>query len=111
MGDAAHPMLPFLAQGAAQAIEDAFVLAHELAMSPDDIAAALQRYQAIRMPRTRDVQLAARAQAGIFHLMSPAARLKRWLRLDRFTKPDPKLLNRDWLYEHDATRGGAALKS
>lgn len=109
MGDAAHPMLPFLAQGAAQAIEDAFVLAHELAMSPDDIAAALQRYAAIRMPRTRDVQLAARAQAGIFHLMSPAARLKRFLRLDRFTKPDPKLLNRDWLYEHDATENGRSL--
>ncbi len=109
LGDAAHPMLPFLAQGAAMAIEDAFVLARELAASPDDLAAALQRYEAIRRPRTSDVQLAARAQAGIFHLTSPAARLKRWLRLDRFTKSDPKLLNRDWLYEHDVTGGARAL--
>ena len=84
LGDAAHPMLPFLAQGAAMAIEDAFVLARELGASPDDLAAALQRYEAIRRPRTSDVQLAARAQAGIFHLTSPAARLKRFLKLDRF---------------------------
>jgi salicylate hydroxylase len=109
LGDAAHPMLPFLAQGAAMAIEDAFVLARELAASPENLAAALQRYEAIRRPRTADVQLAARAQAGIFHLTSPAARLKRFLRLDRLTKPDPKLLNRDWLYEHDATGGEGAL--
>jgi salicylate hydroxylase len=109
LGDAAHPMLPFLAQGAAMAIEDGFVLAREVAASPDDMPAALQRYEAIRRPRTADVQLAARAQANIFHLTSPAARLKRWLRLDRLTKPDPKLLNRDWLYEHDATGGERAL--
>ncbi len=103
LGDAAHPMLPFLAQGAAMAIEDAFVLAREAGASPDDLAAALQRYETIRRPRATDVQLAARAQAGIFHLTSPAARLKRWLKLDRFTRSDPKLLNRDWLYEHDVT--------
>jgi salicylate hydroxylase len=109
LGDAAHPMLPFLAQGAAMAIEDGFVLARELTASPDDIPAALQRYEAIRRPRTSDVQLAARAQANIFHLTSPAARLKRWLKLDRWTKSDPKLLNRDWLYEHDVTAGAPRL--
>lgn len=109
LGDAAHPMLPFLAQGAAMAIEDGFVLAREVAASPDDIPAALQRYEAVRRPRTTDVQLAARIQANIFHLTSPAARLKRWLKLDRWTKSDPKLLNRDWLYEHDVTAGERAL--
>lgn len=109
LGDAAHPMLPFLAQGAAMAIEDGFVLAREVAASPDDIPAALQRYEAVRRPRTTDVQLAARTQANIFHLTSPAARLKRWLKLDRWTKSDPKLLNRDWLYEHDVTAGERAL--
>jgi salicylate hydroxylase len=109
LGDAAHPMLPFLAQGAAMAIEDGFVLAREVAALPGDIPAALQSYEAIRRPRTSDVQLAARAQANIFHLTSPAARLKRWLKLDRWTKSDPKLLNRDWLYEHDVTAGERAL--
>jgi salicylate hydroxylase len=109
LGDAAHPMLPFLAQGAAMAIEDGFVLAREVAAAPDDIPVALQRYEAIRRPRTTDVQLAARAQAGIFHLTSPLARLKRLLKLDRVTQSDPKLLNRDWLYEHDATGGEPAV--
>ena len=109
LGDAAHPMLPFLAQGAAMAIEDGFVLAREVAALPDDIPAALRRYEAVRRPRTTDVQLAARTQANIFHLTSPAARLKRWLKLDRWTKSDPKLLNRDWLYEHDVTAGERAL--
>jgi salicylate hydroxylase len=108
LGDAAHPMLPFLAQGAAMAIEDGFVLARELSKTPDDLAASLQRYEALRRPRTEQVQLAARAQAGIFHLASPLARLKRWLRLDRLTPADPKLLNRDWLYEYDATGGERA---
>ena len=109
LGDAAHPMLPFLAQGAAMAIEDGFVLARELERSPDDLVAALQRYETIRRPRTARVQLAARAQADIFHLTSPVARLKRWLKLDRLTASDPKLLNRDWLYEHDATAEEPAL--
>ena len=59
------------------------MLARELSLSPDDLAAALQRYEAIRRPRSGKVQLAARAQANIFHLTSPAARLKRWLKLDR----------------------------
>ncbi|KAB2885278.1 MAG: NAD(P)-binding protein [Pseudorhodoplanes sp.] len=102
LGDAAHPMLPFLAQGAAMAIEDAFVLAQTLA-GDDDVERALQRYEAARLPRTARVQLAARAQGEIFHLMSPFARLKRWFGLDRLAKPDPRLLDRDWLYEYDAT--------
>ncbi|MCQ3943454.1 MAG: FAD-dependent oxidoreductase, partial [Alphaproteobacteria bacterium] len=60
-------MLPFLAQGAAMAIEDAFVLAQVLADEPD-VVRALQRYEAARLPRTAQVQLAARAQGEIFHL-------------------------------------------
>ncbi len=102
LGDAAHPMLPFLAQGAAMAIEDAFVLAQVLADEPD-VVRALQRYEAARLPRTAQVQLAARAQGEIFHLTSPLARLKRRLGLDRLAGSDPRLLNRDWLYEFDAT--------
>lgn len=103
LGDAAHPMLPFLAQGAAMAIEDAYVLGRMLSASADDVPAALMSYEAARLPRTSQVQLAARAQGHVFHLMSPFARMKRWLGLDRLAKPDPKLLNRDWLYEYDAT--------
>ena len=64
LGDAAHPMLPFLGQGAAMGFEDAWVLARELARSCKDVPAALMAYEAERRPRTTKVQLAARASGG-----------------------------------------------
>jgi salicylate hydroxylase len=73
LGDAAHPMLPFLAQGAAMAIEDAAVLARELVRSPDDRVAALRRYETARRPRTAHVQHAARHNDFHYHLHQPAA--------------------------------------
>jgi salicylate hydroxylase len=74
LGDAAHPMLPFLAQGAAMAIEDAAVLAHALAHAPPDArCAALRRYEAARQPRTARVQHAARRNDLGYHLRGPAA--------------------------------------
>src|SRR5262249_1700826 len=76
LGDAAHPRLPFLAQGAAMAIEDAAVLARELARSPDDRCAALRRYEAARQPRTARVQRAARRNDVNYHLRGPAAVLR-----------------------------------
>jgi 2-polyprenyl-6-methoxyphenol hydroxylase-like FAD-dependent oxidoreductase len=60
LGDAAHPMLPFLAQGAAMAIEDSFVLAEALSSGISDIDAALQSYVALRRERASYVQLEAR---------------------------------------------------
>jgi salicylate hydroxylase len=73
LGDAAHPMLPFLAQGAAMAIEDAAVLARELARSPVDCAAALRSYESERRPRTARVQREARRNDFGYHLQQPAA--------------------------------------
>ncbi len=74
LGDAAHPMLPFLAQGAAMAIEDAAVLARELVCAPlRDRCAALRRYEAARRPRTARVQNAARRNDFHYHLRGPAA--------------------------------------
>jgi 2-polyprenyl-6-methoxyphenol hydroxylase-like FAD-dependent oxidoreductase len=73
LGDAAHPMLPFLAQGAAMAIEDAFVLAGALARSPDNPARALRDYERQRQPRTARVQRAARRNDVVYHLGQPAA--------------------------------------
>jgi len=66
IGDAAHAMVPFLAQGAAMAIEDADVLATELASAP--VGEALQRYQAQRRPRVSRVWKAARQAGQIYHL-------------------------------------------
>jgi 2-polyprenyl-6-methoxyphenol hydroxylase-like FAD-dependent oxidoreductase len=69
LGDACHPMLPYMAQGAAQAIEDGATLAACLAgVSRSDIAPALQRYEVLRKPRTASVQAAARGNAITFHL-------------------------------------------
>ncbi|MBS9476112.1 FAD-dependent monooxygenase [Ancylobacter radicis] len=71
LGDAAHAMCPFLAQGAAQAIEDAVVLAACL-KTGTDIPASLRRYEALRRPRTARVQSAARGMDRIYHLSGPA---------------------------------------
>lgn len=61
LGDAAHPMTPFMAQGAGQAIEDAVVLARCLAdAAPDDVEPALRRYEAARQDRTAQIQRASR---------------------------------------------------
>lgn len=66
LGDAAHPMLPFMAQGAAMAVEDGFVLAQQLA-SGDDMNAALKAYQHQRYARASRVQAVSRANAKTFH--------------------------------------------
>jgi salicylate hydroxylase len=73
LGDAAHPMLPFLAQGAAMAIEDAAVLAHEFARWPGDRSAALRNYETLRRLRTARMQHAARRNDFRYHLRRPAA--------------------------------------
>jgi salicylate hydroxylase len=95
LGDAAHPMLPFLAQGAAQAIEDAAALARALACSAT-IAHGLGAYQAARFERARRVQAASRRQAVIYHLAGPAS-VARDLAM-RLMGPQYLLAQYDWLY-------------
>jgi len=68
LGDAAHPMLPYLAQGAAQAIEAAAALALAVSANPDDPAEALALYSANRAVRARRIQEAARQQGEIYHM-------------------------------------------
>jgi salicylate hydroxylase len=72
LGDAAHPMLPFLAQGAALAIEDAAALGQALS-SHSDIEPGLETYQAMRQARADRVQRDSRTQGTIYHLWGPAA--------------------------------------
>jgi salicylate hydroxylase len=97
LGDAAHPMLPFLAQGAGMAIEDAAVLAQCLGRSPDDPAGALRAYEAARRPRTARVQRAARRTGGLYQLQPPAS-LVRDLGM-RALGGDRLLARYDWLYD------------
>jgi len=73
LGDAAHAMLPFAAQGAGMAIEDAAVLASCLSQGTDDIPAALQRYASLRQPRVARVQRTAKQNGRIYHLGGPLA--------------------------------------
>jgi salicylate hydroxylase len=96
LGDAAHPMLPFLAQGAAMAIEDAAVLASTLAAAPDDLAAAMRRYERIRGPRTTRVQRGARRNDTIYHLAWPVGAV-RDLAMGRMGS-DRLLAQYDWIY-------------
>ncbi len=72
LGDAAHPMLPYLAQGAAMAIEDAAVLAQQVVLH-SDWRSALQRYEQLRRPRCERVVATARRNGQIFHLAQPWA--------------------------------------
>lgn len=81
MGDAAHPMVPFLAQGACQGMEDAWVLATMLEHYIDDPMAGLQEYEQRRRPRTTRVQSGARAMVKLVHESEPErikARNGRW---------------------------------
>jgi salicylate hydroxylase len=97
LGDAAHPMLPFLAQGAAMAIEDAAVLARELARSPADCAAALRSYESERRPRTARVQREARRNNFSYHLRQPVALIRDAILQ---TLGGDRLLARyDWIYQ------------
>ena len=105
LGDAAHPMLPYLGQGACMAIEDGCVLATLIAELPDDIEAALRRYEQLRQPRATRAQLGSRARARENHLASPWARMRRDLRValrSRFGA-DQTPLQAAWLYDYDVT--------
>ena len=97
LGDAAHPMLPFLAQGGAMAIEDAAVLADCLARWPDQPPLAFETYEGMRRSRTLRVARESRNNGWIYHFSGPAA-LARNIALKRLR--GERLLRRyDWLYD------------
>ena len=105
LGDAAHPTLPFLAQGASMGLEDAWVLANELA-THDTLPAALAAYQAKRKPRTTRIVAAANANARAYHLSGlPRMIGHTGLRLLGRVSPGTMLSRFDWLYDHDVTQG------
>lgn len=100
LGDAAHPMLPFLAQGAAQSIEDAAVLADAVARCGGDLPAAFRAYEGLRRPRTSRVQAQSARQGRVYHLGPPAS-LARDIVLS--TLGPARLAARvDWLYDAPA---------
>jgi salicylate hydroxylase len=103
LGDAAHPMLPYLGQGACQAMEDGCVLANALASMPEDLPAALQLYERVRLPRARRVVLSARERGKDNHLASPWAALKRdaLIAVRRRFGVDRTGRGSAWIFEYD----------
>ena len=104
LGDAAHPTLPFLAQGASMGLEDAWVLADLLARKPQ--AEALAAYQATRAPRCARIVAAATGNARAYHLSGLSRSLAHaGLRLGGKIAPALPLQRFDWLYGFDVTAG------
>lgn len=104
LGDAAHPTLPFLAQGANMALEDAYVLARCLAEDPDH-ATALARYQALRRPRCARIVQAANENATNYHLRPGPMRFAAHSALRLANRYAPHLVARrfDWVHRYDVT--------
>lgn len=101
LGDAAHPTLPFMAQGAALAIEDAAVLAACLDAGPDQ-PAALARFQSLRAGRAARVVALASQNARNYHLAGPAALVAHAaLRAVNRLTPERLTGRFDWIYDHD----------
>ena len=97
LGDAAHPMFPFFAQGAAQAIEDAAVLARCIAADERAPARALWRYESLRIERTTRLQQVSHARAHVNHLPDGP---EQQARDEALAAADPLVAN-GWIYAYD----------
>ena len=97
LGDAAHPMLQYLAQGANMATEDAVVLAACVALSGGNLDGAFRRYQDERYLRTAKVQMTARYYGDVYHAAGVARELRNGLFAGK--APDPGFATMAWLYD------------
>jgi salicylate hydroxylase len=97
IGDAAHPMLQYLAQGACMAIEDAVVLAKHAAATPHDLPGAFLRYQRERYLRTTRTQLTARIYGDIYHAADAVRDLRKAMLGNRTS--EQAINGMAWLYE------------
>ncbi|WP_268884583.1 FAD-dependent monooxygenase [Alicyclobacillus suci] len=106
LGDAAHPMLPYLSQGAAMAIEDAYVLAEAIEYFEGNLERALEAYESERRPRTSRVQLESRERGRTYHLESPEEQKKRDLEMQQKQEKNPNAsgIKAEWVYEYDARK-------
>jgi salicylate hydroxylase len=104
LGDACHPMLPFMAQGAAQAIEDGATLTACLAgASRAEIPMALDRYEKLRLPRASRVQAGSTANKTRFHLPDGPEQEERDAQMATGSTDFSKSAIA-WIYEHDPTK-------
>lgn len=96
IGDAAHAMTPFAAQGAAMAIEDAAVLAKLVVSIPDDLPRALERYEALRRPRVAKVARRGAFNRFTWHASGPIALARNFVL--KMLPPERLASDLDWLY-------------
>jgi salicylate hydroxylase len=102
LGDACHAMLPFMGQGAAQAIEDGATLSRCLSnIDAAHVPEALHRYEQLRLPRTARLQGMSEANKQRFHLADGPAQRQRDAQMAHGTS-DFSLDGVAWLYGHDA---------
>jgi salicylate hydroxylase len=101
LGDSCHPMLPMMAQGAAQSIEDGATLASLLSVMKDDLDATLRRYEDMRKPRASRLQQASAANRTRFHLEDGPDQQARDAVMA--ASGDRSMANIGWLYAHDAS--------
>ncbi len=106
IGDSAHPMLPFMAQGAAMALEDVAVLVREL-QSGQPLAEATLAHESRRWPRVARVQARSLSNSRLFHQLPGLRRRLRWGAMSALTNIAPGVAagQLDWLYDFDATAG------
>lgn len=104
LGDAAHPMMPFYAQGGAQSIEDAYVLAGCLAAAPAQPVAALERFVRLRQPRTAWMQGLSRHEEELYQMNDAATIAERNARMRANRSPDTAGFppEQERLYGYDA---------
>jgi 2-polyprenyl-6-methoxyphenol hydroxylase-like FAD-dependent oxidoreductase len=103
LGDAAHPMVQYIAQGAAQALEDALVLADSVARAKGDFAGAFQRYEAVRIVRSARVQISSLMMDRILHASAVERRVRNSVFSGRST--DEHYDRLAWLYDRRYMEG------
>ncbi len=108
LGDACHPMYPFMGQGAAQAIEDGATLAACLIAGAADPAAALRHYERLRLPRVTRLQDMSRANKARFHMRDGPEQQARDAEWARAADRSPDALR--WLYDFDASALAPAMR-
>ncbi len=96
LGDAAHPVLPFLAQGAVMALEDALVLANAIVQQPANLQSAFETFAALRRQRILRVQKQSRRNGQIYHMKTPGAGARNLAM--RLAGPQRLMSQYDWLY-------------
>jgi salicylate hydroxylase len=105
LGDACHAMLPFMAQGAAQAVEDGATLTACLAEAGTDVPGALRRYERLRAPRATRIQALSTDNKRRWHLPDGTDQRQRDAKMSAGST-DFSFDNVAWIYQHDATVAG-----